>query len=46
VRAYDSEGNIFSSLDGFHFDWEVLSGSEFLRRIPLKDQAHIKTHGL
>ena len=33
VRAYDDEGNVFSTLDGFRFNWDVLSGPENIRRI-------------
>ena len=44
MRAFDSEGNVFSSLDGFRFDWDVISGSQNIRRIPMKD-SHMKAHG-
>ena len=45
VRAYDDEGNVFSSLDGLHFDWEVTAGAQKIRRIALKDSAQMKAHG-
>ena len=44
VRAYDKDGNVFSTLDGFRFDWDVVSGSENIRRIPMKD-SHMSAHG-
>jgi hypothetical protein len=44
VRAYDKEGNVFSSLDGFRFDWDVVSGAQNVRRIPMKD-SHMTAHG-
>jgi hypothetical protein len=44
VRAFDKEGNVFSTLDGFRFDWDVVSGSQNIRRIPMKD-SHMKAHG-
>lgn len=37
VRAYDREGNQFSSLSGLKFDWQINSGSEKIRRIPLEE---------
>lgn len=40
VRAYDEEGNVFSSLDGFRFKWDVESGSENILRVPLRDSSH------
>ena len=43
VRAYDDEGNIFSSLSGLRFDWELIAGAKNVRRIPLKDSAHMST---
>ena len=45
VRAYDEEGNVFSSLDGFRFKWDVESGSENVLRVPLRDSSHQKAHG-
>lgn len=33
VVAYDDEGNIFSGLDGFRFDWSIVSGAEFIKVI-------------
>jgi hypothetical protein len=44
VRAFDKEGNVFSTLDGFRFDWDVVSGAHNIRRIPIKD-SHMKAHG-
>ena len=41
VRAYDDEGNIFSSLSGLRFDWDATTGAKNIRRIPLKDSAHM-----
>ena len=33
VVAFDDQGNIFSGLDGFRFDWTITSGSDFLKFI-------------
>jgi len=33
VVAYDDEGNIFSGLDGFRFDWSIVTGTEHLKLI-------------
>ena len=33
VVAYDDEGNIFSGLDGFLFDWSIASGVDFIKVI-------------
>ena len=45
VRAYDAEGNVFSSLDGLRFDWRVMSGHSNIRELPFKDVMHGKLHG-
>ena len=44
VRATDDEGNTFSCLDGFKFEWQVSSGHQNIMRMSLKDTAHKKTH--
>ena len=31
VVAYDDDGDIFSDLDGFRFDWSIVSGHEFIK---------------
>ena len=33
VVAYDDHGDIFSDLNGFRFDWNILKGSEFVKII-------------
>lgn len=33
VVAYDDQGNIFSGLDGFRFDWKITSGPEHIKFI-------------
>lgn len=33
VVAYDDQGNIFSGLDGFRFDWTIITGQEHLKII-------------
>lgn len=33
VVAYDDQGNLFSGLEGFRFDWTVKSGSQHLKFI-------------
>lgn len=45
VRAYDEEGNQFSSLEGFRFDWAILSGHENVMRVTPEAAGHSKTHG-
>jgi len=45
VRAYDAEGNVFSSLDGLRFDWQVKAGHDNIRQLPFKDLLHAKAHG-
>jgi nuclear pore complex protein Nup210 len=44
VRAYDDEGNQFSSLEGFKFDWAILDGHDNVMRISPKEAGHTKTH--
>ena len=44
VRAYDDEGNQFSSLEGFKFEWTVLGGHENVIRISPEAAQHTKTH--
>jgi hypothetical protein len=41
VRGYDDEGNIFSTLDGFRFDWSEVSGGSNILRIS-RDQAEYR----
>jgi hypothetical protein len=43
VRAYDDQGNIFSSLDGFRFDWQITQGAANMRRIKVKE-SHYRDH--
>lgn len=31
VTAYNEKGNIFTSLNGFRFDWTVSNGTEFVK---------------
>lgn len=31
VIAYDDDGDIFSDLDGFRFDWSIVSGHEYIK---------------
>jgi hypothetical protein len=33
VVAFDDQGNIFSGLDGFRFDWTITSGAEHIKFI-------------
>lgn len=44
VRAYDEEGNSFNSLEGFKFDWVIVSGHDNIMRISSKDAGHNKAH--
>lgn len=44
VRAYDDEGSIFNSLEGFKFDWVILAGHDNIRRITPKDAGLTKMH--
>jgi hypothetical protein len=32
--AFDDEGNIFSGLEGFRFDWSIQSGAQHMKIIP------------
>jgi hypothetical protein len=32
--AFDDEGNIFSGLEGFRFDWSIQSGAHHMKIIP------------
>jgi len=40
VKAYDDQGNVFSSLQGLRFNWEVQAGQQFLRRVNPRDSQH------
>lgn len=35
--AFDDQGNIFSGLDGFRFDWTITEGADFLKIISKPD---------
>ena len=37
VVAFDDQGNIFSGLDGFRFDWTITEGADFLKIISKPD---------
>ena len=37
VRAYDKDGNSFSSLKGLKFDWQVITGGGKIRRLPFEE---------
>lgn len=37
AQAFDEEGNVFSSLEGLRFRWQVVSGSEAISLPKLKD---------
>ncbi len=39
VVGYDEEGNIFSSLTGFRFDWNVESGNENVKIVSWREAA-------
>lgn len=34
VVGYDDEGNLFSSMDGFRFDWSVIDGLDHIKMTP------------
>jgi hypothetical protein len=44
VRAFDDEGNVFSSLEGFKFDWNTLEGHDNFMRISPTEAGHIVKH--
>lgn len=37
IVGYDSVGNIFSGLNGFRFDWSIISGEKYLKFINKPD---------
>ena len=46
VIAYDDEGGIFSGLAGFRFNWNILTGAQFLKIIPKPEgYLHTKANG-
>ena len=44
VAGYDDEGNIFSSLEGLAFDWEITKGSDVVKRLAMPDTGSRTTH--
>lgn len=44
MAAYDDEGNIFSGLDGFWFDWNIESGTEFVKFSKFSEASHAHSH--
>ena len=42
--AYDEEGNIFSGLDGFRFDWNIEEGNDNVRFSKFSEAAHSNSH--
>lgn len=37
VIGFDDDDNVFSTMDGFRFDWSITSGQEVLKRVQLKE---------
>lgn len=37
LQAYDEEGNIFNSLDGFRFEWNIEKGNDIVKIITIKE---------
>lgn len=44
VKAFDDEGRAFTTLEGFKFDWTVVSGGDNIRRIKPREAGHSKEH--
>jgi len=42
VQAFDSEGNVFSTVEGLKFQWRIEENPQSLRIIPIKE-THFKT---
>lgn len=37
VVGYDDEGNNFSSMDGFSFDWRITDGADVIKKFAALD---------
>ena len=44
VVGYDDEDNIFSSMDGFHFDWSITDGKDILKKFSAPDTGSRNLH--
>ena len=44
VKAYDDDGNAFSSLEGFSFDWTILDGHDSIMRVSPQDAGFDRTY--
>lgn len=39
-QAYDEEGNIFNSLEGLRFEWNIDQGTDIVKIVTMKEAAH------
>ena len=44
VVGYDDDDNIFSSMDGFHFDWVIKDGTDIVKRFSAPDTGSKHAH--
>jgi hypothetical protein len=44
VVGYDSNGNIFSELDGFRLDWTITEGSKVIKQVQTTDPKMRHSH--
>jgi hypothetical protein len=40
LKAFDEEGNIFSGLEGFRFDWDIETGTDKVKIVTWQEAAH------
>lgn len=40
IAAYDEEGNIFNSLDGLRFEWNIERGTDVVKIVTMREAAH------
>ena len=44
VVGYDDEDNIFSSMDGFRFDWSIVEGQDIIKKFSAPDTGSRNLH--
>lgn len=44
VVGYDDDDNIFSSMDGFRFDWTITEGNDIVKRFSAPDTGSKQAH--
>lgn len=40
LQAYDEEGNIFNTLEGFRFEWNIDTGTDIVKIVTTKEAQH------